>query len=178
MSTDRAIQAAIVLLGVAIVVVLVVAALQPRAVTTQLRDAQGNIVGAAVFTETPDGIRIALTAQGLDPGEHGIHIHEMGQCTPPNFTSAGEHLNPGGNHHGLENPEGPHAGDLPNLVVANSGTAVYEAMTDRVTLAPSGETSLYHPGGTSLVIHAKADDQMTDPSGNSGDRVVCGVIEG
>jgi Cu-Zn family superoxide dismutase len=175
-SADRAIQAAIAILGVVIVVFVVVASLQPRGVAAQLRDTQDNLVGAAVFTETPDGVRIALTAQGLEPGEHGIHIHETGQCTPPTFESAGEHFNPTSKRHGLENPAGPHAGDLPNLVATDSGSAVYEAVTNRITLGPSGETSLFHSGGSALVIHAKADDQMTDPSGGSGDRVACGVI--
>jgi Cu-Zn family superoxide dismutase len=166
-----------VLLGVAIVAIVLVASfLSTSATTTQLSDAQGNSVGAAEFTEAQDGVHIFLVARELAPGEHGIHIHETGECTPPNFQSADAHFNPGGKHHGLENPEGPHTGDLPNLVASNNGNAVYETIINSVTLTPSGDTSLFHSGGTSLVIHAKADDQMTDPAGNSGDRIACGIV--
>jgi Cu-Zn family superoxide dismutase len=112
---------------------------------------------------------------GLSPGIHGVHLHEKGDCTRPTFASAGEHYNPQGQHHGLNNPAGPHAGDLPNLVVGKDGQGQMSVTTDRVTLSP-GPTTLFTSNGTSLVIHAGTDDQMSDPSGNSGGRIACGVI--
>ncbi len=173
---DRVLQIAVVILGVVVVAIVVIASFMPtRSTTAQLSDAQGNFVGTVLFTQSPDGVRIYLTSQGLEPGEHGIHFHERGECIPPDFMSAGAHFNPTGRSHGLENPQGPHGGDLPNLSVSGTGTSVYEAVTNRVTLS-DGPASLLHPGGTALVIHARPDDQMTDPAGNSGDRVACGVI--
>ncbi len=140
-----------------------------------LRNAEGQVLGMAIFTQEPQGVRISVTVKGLSPGEHGIHIHAVGKCEPPDFLSAGPHFNPTNKKHGLNNPEGPHAGDLPNLVVSEDGSAVYEQITDRVTLMP-GELSLFDEDGSALVIHAGPDDQMTDPAGNSGARVLCGVI--
>jgi Cu-Zn family superoxide dismutase len=140
-----------------------------------LRNAEGKRVGMAQFTQESKGVRIVLTVKDLSPGERGIHIHAVGKCEPPDFASAGPHFNPTDKKHGLNNPEGPHAGDLPNLTVREDGTAVYEQITDRVTLT-SGELSLFDKDGSALVIHAHADDQQTDPTGNSGARIVCGVI--
>ena len=140
-----------------------------------LRNAEGQVLGMAIFTQEAQGVRISVTVKGLSPGEHGIHIHSVGKCEPPDFLSAGPHLNPTNKKHGLTNPEGPHAGDLPNLVVGEDGSAVYEHITDRVTLT-LGELSLFDEDGSALVIHAGPDDQMTDPAGNSGARVLCGVI--
>lgn len=140
-----------------------------------LRDAEGKVLGMAVFVQESQGVRISVTVKGLSPGEHGIHIHSVGQCEPLDFLSAGPHFNPTNRKHGLTNPEGPHAGDLPNLVVGEDGSAVYEQMTDRVTLTP-GELSLFDEDGSSVIIHAGPDDQMTDPAGNSGARLLCGVI--
>jgi Cu-Zn family superoxide dismutase len=140
-----------------------------------LRNAEGQVLGMAIFTQEAQGVRVSVTVKGLSPGEHGIHIHSVGKCEPPDFLSAGPHFNPTNKKHGLTNPEGPHAGDLPNLVVGEDGSAVYEHVTDRVTLT-SGELSLFDEDGSALVIHAGPDDQMTDPAGNSGARVLCGVI--
>ena len=142
----------------------------------RLLDAQGRNVGSAVFSSAPNGVRINVNVVGLPPGVHGIHIHETGRCDAPAFTTAGGHLNPTAREHGLENPQGPHAGDLPNLTVGADGRGEAEMVNTRVTLTP-GTNSIFRPGGTALVIHATADDQRTSPSGNSGARIACGVIQ-
>jgi Cu-Zn family superoxide dismutase len=181
MSANRVIWIAVVVLGVVIMAVLAVGALQqPQATPVQLRDARGSLVGIAVLTQRPipvvGGTVITVDAEGLTAGEHGIHIHETGRCDPPDFESAGSHFNPSSTAHGLENPNGPHAGDMPNLPVGENGTAI-NYHTEIATRLSGGETSLLgHPGGTALVIHADRDDQMTEPSGNSGARAACGVI--
>ena len=140
-----------------------------------LKDKDGKDVGRATIIETSEGVRIAVTGYRLPPGAHGLHIHAVGRCDPPQFASAGAHFNPASKQHGTQNPAGPHAGDLPNLEVAASGEGGIDATTKLVTLGP-GPTSLLGPAGTSLVVHAAADDYKTDPSGNSGDRIACGVI--
>jgi superoxide dismutase, Cu-Zn family len=179
-AADRAILIAVVALGLAIIAGVFVASFLSqtgRAATTQLSDAQGNFVGTALLRQGPaGGTVINVTARGLTPGEHGIHIHETGRCDPPDFESAGSHYNPFSTEHGLENPNGPHGGDMPNLPVGDNGTAS-NYQTAISTRLSGGETSLLgHPGGSALVIHADRDDQMTDPSGKSGARVACGVI--
>ena len=143
--------------------------------TAQLKNASGDVVGTATFTEVGGGVRIVLEARGLPPGEKGVHIHEVGKCDPPAFTSAGGHFNPAKRQHGLQNPQGPHAGDLPNITVAADGTGRLETTTNRVTLF-SGETSVFDADGSALVVHAGPDDFKTDPTGNSGARIACGVI--
>jgi len=134
----------------------------------QLKDAQAKVVGTATLSEVAGGVRVTLRVNGLKPGEHGFHIHAVGKCEPPDFMSAGAHFNPYGKHHGLANPEGPHAGDFPNLEVGADGTGSLDAIDSLVTLKE---------GGTSLIVHADPDDEKTDPAGNSGARVACSVIE-
>ena len=143
-----------------------------------IANAQGTKIGSAKITSTAKGVKIAVTVSELTPGEHGIHIHTVGKCEGPAFTSAGGHFNPTNAHHGIHNAQDPHphVGDLANLVVASSGKGKASFVVAGATLG-DGADSLFHDGGTSLVIHAKADDLMSDPSGNSGDRVACGVIE-
>lgn len=141
-----------------------------------LVNAQGQTVGTATLEGASDGVRIHLSLLHLPPGAHGFHIHSVGKCDPPDFQSAGGHFNPHGKKHGAKNPQGAHAGDLPNLVIGPDGTAAVEVLASGVTLG-EGDHSLFHSGGTSLVIHANPDDDLTDPAGNSGARIACGIIE-
>jgi superoxide dismutase, Cu-Zn family len=140
-----------------------------------LKDRDGRSIGRATFREQTIGVVIQFQVKGLSPGLHAVHVHAVGQCTAPAFTSAGSHFNPTQKKHGLNNPEGPHAGDLPNMLVAQDGSGRYEVFADGVTLK-GGPASLLDSDGSALVIHAGVDDNSTDPAGNAGDRVACGVI--
>jgi Cu-Zn family superoxide dismutase len=139
-------------------------------------DSTGARVGVATFSDSAGSGWLAVSVTGLTPGPLGMHIHESGSCTTPEFTSAGGHYNPDAKKHGTANPEGPHAGDLPNLMVEEDGSADTTLAVSRGLLA-EGASSLLGAQQRSLVIHADPDDEKTDPSGKSGARVVCGVIE-
>jgi len=141
----------------------------------ELHNSQGQLVGIATFSEGVNGVSVVAQVQNLPPGYHGFHIHEMGKCEPPDFKSAGEHFNPQGTQHGLADPKGPHAGDLPSLLVAPDGVGMIVTLAPMVTLK-DGKNSLFHSGGTALVIHSQPDDLTTNPSGESGSRIACGVI--
>jgi superoxide dismutase, Cu-Zn family len=142
----------------------------------ELNNAHGEFVANAKLTQAPEGVKISLRVAGLEPGTHAFHIHSVGKCDAPDFKSAGGHFNPEAKKHGLKNAEGPHAGDMENIEVGSDGTGQAEVINPRVTLG-EGKNSLFQPGGTSLVIHEKADDMTSDPAGNAGARVACGVIE-
>ncbi len=141
----------------------------------ELRNAGGQVVATATFTQIGNTMRLLVEAQGLPAGVKGVHIHAVGKCDPPDFTSAGSHFNPQGKQHGALNPQGPHAGDLPNLTVGADGKGRLESTTELVTLL-GGPHSVFDADGSALVIHAAPDDFRTDPTGNSGARIACGVI--
>jgi len=145
--------------------------------TVNLMNSDGKSVGTGELTEEDGGVRVKVNATDLPEGPHGFHFHEVGKCEAPNFESAGGHFNPTGGNHGLEQNEGPHAGDLPNLEVGADGTVEDEFLAEQVTLKSGKDNSLLQGGGTALVIHAEADDGKTQPSGDSGDRIVCGLVE-
>jgi len=147
----------------------------PPSAGVTLRDANGREVGNAVLVQEDGGVRVLLDVKGLTPGTKAVHVHEVGRCDPPSFESAGAHFNPTRAEHGLENPRGPHAGDLPNLTVDATGQGHLEFTATRVNLK-QGAASLLDGSGTALIVHESPDDMRTDPTGNSGPRIACGVV--
>jgi Cu-Zn family superoxide dismutase len=146
--------------------------------TVSLKNAQGGDAGSATISGTPggNGVTIKLNLKGLPAGEHALHLHQVAQCDPPDFKTAGPHFNPDGKKHGLQNPEGPHAGDMSNFTVAQNGTAKTTIKNEHVTISGDAPNALL-PKGVALVVHAKPDDMKTDPAGNAGDRIACGVLK-
>lgn len=149
----------------------------PGAARATLIDASGASVGTATLSETPAGLLIRAVVEGIEPGPHGVHIHETGRCEASGgFESAGGHYNPRGADHGYEAKGGPHAGDLPNQTADADGRMVVEVFTPALSLT-GGDAPLVDDDGSALVIHATADDYRSQPAGKAGDRVACGVIE-
>jgi Cu-Zn family superoxide dismutase len=141
----------------------------------QLRDTNRQDVGTVSLLQTPAGVLLKLSLKGMPPGEHGLHIHAVGECEPPSFESAGPHFNPSNTHHGIMAGPG-HAGDMPNLHIPATGLLEVELVNAAITIDTDKPNSVFHPGGTAVVIHSGRDDYVTDPAGNAGNRIACGVI--
>jgi Cu-Zn family superoxide dismutase len=155
--------------------VLALSAISVAKVNVELKDGNGKSVGSAVLSEQR-GLVIQLNLHDLPPGEHGIHIHQNATCEAPDFKTAGPHFNPDNKKHGLKNPEGHHAGDMQNIRVGTNGKSQTRVVNPDLNLGNDSH-SIFSNGGSALVIHAKADDLKTDPAGNAGDRIACGVIK-
>lgn len=145
-------------------------------IEVDLMNQEGVPVGTAVLKEVEEGVQISVEAHHLSEGAHGFHVHEKGMCEAPSFESAGGHFNPDHKKHGFKNPEGPHAGDIENLEVGADGTVEQVFVNDRVTLKKGVANSLLNEEGTSLIIHADPDDYISQPAGDAGERIACGVI--
>jgi Cu-Zn family superoxide dismutase len=149
---------------------------EERTTIVRLRDTRGAEVGVARLRQTAQGIVLSLSLTGVPAGEHAVHIHERGVCVPP-FDSAGGHFDPGERAHGFAHPQGAHAGDLPNVFVGQDGRAQVEIFLPGLMLESGSGTPVVDGDGAALVVHAEPDDHHSDPSGNAGERIACGVIE-
>lgn len=164
--------------GFLIAMLLFIASSAPAGAQTAsatLKNAEGKDVGTARLTQTPAGVLINLSVKGLPAGEHAFHIHAVGKCEPP-FTSAGGHFNPTHMKHGLMAADGPHAGDMPNLHIPPGGDLVVEVMNTAITLEKGKPNSVFDADGSAVVIHGRGDDYRSDPAGEAGNRIACGVI--
>jgi len=163
--------------GLAVLAVACLASLSAQAQTAKasLKDASGKDVGQVALLQTPHGVLLKLTVKGVPAGEHAFHVHAVGKCEPP-FTSAGGHFNPASKKHGMEAAEGSHAGDMPNLFIPASGELTVEIANPMISLVKGQPNSVFDADGSAVIIHAGADDYKTDPTGNAGDRIACGII--
>ena len=148
---------------------------QAQTAKADLKNADGQNVGTATLAQTPHGVLLTIAVKGVPPGEHAFHVHAVGKCEPP-FNSAGGHFNPDNKKHGHEAAEGSHAGDMPNLHVPQNGELTIEILNTAITLDKGKPNSVFKPDGTAIVIHAGKDDYKSDPAGNAGGRLACGVI--
>ena len=173
MKTTRLVE-----IGIAVAVLLAIASLPAAAqrASATLKSADGKAVGTAQLTQTPSGVLINLSVKGLPAGEHAFHVHAVGKCEPP-FTTAGGHFNPAGKKHGMMATEGHHAGDMPNLHIPTSGELMVEVVNTDVTLDKGKPNSVFDADGSAIVIHADKDDYKTDPTGDAGGRIACGVVQ-
>jgi Cu-Zn family superoxide dismutase len=149
----------------------------PLTATADIVTLNGESAGSVHMIETPEGVKIHLNLKNLPPGMHALHIHEKGDFTPPDFKAAGAHYNPAHKMHGMKNPHGPHAGDLPNIEVAKDGTCRVELVSKTFTLEKGKPNSILREGGTSIIIHESADNNVSDPAGKSGARIAGGIIK-
>jgi Cu-Zn family superoxide dismutase len=159
-------------------VLLAAATLPSQAQTAKasLQNAEGKDAGSVTLTQTPHGVLLALTLKGIPAGEHAFHVHAVGKCEAP-FTSAGGHFNPESKKHGVMAMEGSHAGDMPNLFVPASGELKVEVINAAITLEKGKPNSVFDADGSAVIVHAGVDDYKTDPTGNAGDRIACGLIQ-
>jgi Cu-Zn family superoxide dismutase len=163
----------------ALAALLLSAAALPAAAQTAkaaMKNVDGKDVGTVTLTQTPHGVLLSLSVKGLPPGEHAFHVHAVGKCEPP-FTTAGGHFNPGNKKHGMMAAEGEHAGDMPNLFIPANGELTVEVQNAAITLEKGKPNSVFDADGSAVIIHANKDDYKTDPTGDAGGRIACGVIE-
>jgi superoxide dismutase, Cu-Zn family len=150
-----------------------------KGLEVDFKTSDGQDAGSALLTPAGNGVKVKLDLKGLPEGEHAIHVHASAKCDGPDFKTAGAHFNPDSKEHGTKNPKGPHAGDMPmNLQVMADGTDHVSFVTQSISLKKDAKNSVFANGGTAFIIHEKADDMMTDPTGNAGGRIACGVITG